>query len=385
MANTADYTYMARALQLAERGLYTTDPNPRVGCVVVRDGEIVGEGWHCRAGEAHAEVYALRQAGERAHGANVYLTLEPCCHHGRTPPCSDALIAAGVKRVVAAMEDPNPRVSGQGLTQLRQAGIAVETGVLQRESERLNPGFLRRMHSGRPWVRCKMAMSLDGRTALANGASRWISGEAARDDVQHWRARSSAVMTGVGTVLADDPALTVRLGPSLWAEQGCMGEIRQPLRVVMDSHLRMPARARILNEPGRTLIFTAEADREAARALSAAGATVENVPSAPGGNGVDLEAALRYLGRTGVNEVWVEAGATLSGALLQQGLIDELIIYMAPLLMGNMARGLFHLESLACLGDCIALDINDVRAVGNDWRITARLKSARDNMSTCAD
>lgn len=384
MANTADYTYMARAQQLAARGLYTTDPNPRVGCVVVRNGEIVGEGWHCRAGEAHAEVHALRQAGGRAHGADVYLTLEPCCHHGRTPPCSDALIAAGVKRVVAAMEDPNPRVSGQGLAQLRQAGIAVEAGVLQCDSERLNPGFMRRMRRGRPWVRCKMAMSLDGRTALANGASRWISGEAARDDVQHWRARSSAVMTGVGTVLTDDPALTVRLPPSLWAEQGCVGETRQPLRVVMDSQLRTPAQARLLKEPGRTLIFTAEADPEAARVLGAAGATIEHAPSAPGGKRVDLDAALRYLGGAGVNEVWVEAGATLSGALLQAGLIDELIIYMAPLLMGNMARGLFNLDSLACLGDCIVLDISDVRAVGNDWRVTARPKSARDEMSTCA-
>ncbi len=378
MTDRADYAFMARALHLAERGLYSTDPNPRVGCVVVRDGEIVGEGWHCRAGEAHAEIVALRQAGERARGADAYVTLEPCCHHGRTPPCSDALIAAGLKRVVAAMDDPNPKVAGQGLAQLAQAGIAVESGVMRGEAERLNPGFIQRMRAGRPWVRCKLAMSLDGRTALANGESHWITGEAARRDVQSWRARSSAVMTGIGTVLADDPALTVRLEPALWKQRGCGEEIRQPLRVVMDSRLRTPAVARLLKQPGRTLIFTAGADPDAVQALAEAGATVSHLPHAPDGTGVNLQEALRLLAEEGINELWVEAGASLSGALLQAGLVDELIIYMAPLLMGDAARGLFHLPPFDRMADTIGLQISDMRAVGDDWRITARPRRTQD-------
>jgi diaminohydroxyphosphoribosylaminopyrimidine deaminase/5-amino-6-(5-phosphoribosylamino)uracil reductase len=380
MATTADYVFMARALHLAERGLYTADPNPRVGCVVVSEGQIVGEGWHCRAGEAHAEIHALRQAGERARGADVYVSLEPCCHHGRTPPCSDALIAAGVKRVVAAMEDPNPKVAGKGLAQLKQAGIEVETGVMHDEAQRLNPGFIRRMRNGRPWVRCKMAMSLDGRTALANGVSQWISGEAAREDVQHWRARSSAVVTGVGTVLADDPSLTVRLQPSVWEQRGCGGEVRQPLRVVMDTRLRTPPQARILKQPGRTWLFTASDDQAARHSLSAAGASIECLAPEPGRSGLNLGAALQRLAGEGVNEVWMEAGPTLSGAMLREGLVDQLIIYMAPLLMGNVARGLFHLQPFASLAECIALDITDMRAVGKDWRITAQVSKARDSM-----
>lgn len=378
MADRADYAFMARALHLAERGLYSADPNPRVGCVVVRDGEIVGEGWHCRAGEAHAEIHALRQAGERARGADVYVTLEPCCHHGRTPPCSDALIAAGLKRVVAAMDDPNPKVAGQGLAQLTRAGIAVESGVMQVEAERLNPGFIRRMRAGRPWVRCKLAMSLDGRTALANGESRWITGNASRHDVQAWRARSSAVMTGIGTVLADDPALTVRLEPALWKQRGCAEEIRQPLRVVMDGRLRTPVSARLLKQPGRTRIITANADPAAVQALSDAGAMVTCLSTAPDGTGVNLQESLRFLAEERVNELWVEAGANLSGAMLQAGLIDELIIYVAPLLMGDAARGLFHLPPFDRMADCLDLRITDVRAVGDDWRITARLETAGD-------
>jgi diaminohydroxyphosphoribosylaminopyrimidine deaminase/5-amino-6-(5-phosphoribosylamino)uracil reductase len=375
MPDSADHAYMARALQLAARGLYSTDPNPRVGCVIVRDGEVVGEGWHCRAGEPHAEVFALERAGTRARSATAYVTLEPCCHHGRTPPCSDGLIAAGVKRVVAAMEDPNPRIAGRGLAQLREHGIVVESGVMGVQAERLNPGFIRRMTEGRPWVRCKLAMSLDGRTALANGASRWISGEAARADVQQWRARSSAVMTGIGTVLADDPALTVRLPLPLWAERGCGSTLRQPLRVVMDSRLRTPATARLLAQPGETLIFAAGEDPVAAERLAAAGAKVEYAPSKDGG--VDLKAALAQLARRGINEVWVEAGAVLSGALLREGLVDELILYMAPLLMGNAARGLFELPAFTGLDDCIALRIDDLRAVGEDWRLIAAVQPRR--------
>jgi len=369
MADAVDYAHMAHALQLAARGLYSTDPNPRVGCVLVRDGAIVGEGWHCRAGQPHAEVFALRQAGERARGATAYVTLEPCCHHGRTAPCSDALIAAGVTRVVAAMTDPNPRVAGQGLAQLREHGIAVESGLLQAQAVRLNPGFIRRMSTGRPWVRCKLAMSLDGRTALANGASQWITGEAARADVQRWRARSSAVMTGIGTVLADDPLLTVRLEPAAWGDQGCGGELRQPLRVVIDSRLRTPARARLLTSPGARMIFAAAQDALAAQRLAETGAVVDYAPAADGR--VDLGAVLWRLAERGINEVWVEGGAALSGALLRAALVDELVIYMAPLLMGNAARGLFELPAFAALAECVTLRIEDLRAVGEDWRIIA--------------
>jgi diaminohydroxyphosphoribosylaminopyrimidine deaminase/5-amino-6-(5-phosphoribosylamino)uracil reductase len=382
MTAATDTTYMAHAMRLAERGLYTTDPNPRVGCVVVRNGEIVGEGWHCRAGDHHAEVHALHQAGDRARGADVYVTLEPCCHHGRTPPCADALIAAGVARVVTAMEDPNPRVAGKGLAQLMRSDIRVETGVLQNEAERLNPGFIQRMRRGMPWVRSKMAMSLDGRTALANGESQWITGAAARRDVHFWRARSSAVLTGIGTVLADDPAMTVRLEAPLLAQQGCGTEmIRQPLRVVLDSNLRMPATAQILKQPGCTRVFAAAAeDQAASAALTAAGASVEYVPLMSSGFGLDLRAVLQRLALEGANELWVEAGPTLSGALLQAGLVDELIIYMAPLLMGDGARGLFQLPAFAQLTDCMALDVTDVRAVGNDWRISARIRKSQDTM-----
>jgi len=381
MKPAADIAFMAHALRLAERGLNTTDPNPRVGCVVVRDGKIVGEGWHCRAGEAHAEVHALRQAGERARGADVYVTLEPCCHHGRTPPCTEALIAAGVARVLVAGEDPNPRVAGEGLAHLTRSGIRVETGILKQEAERLNPGFFQRMRHGMPWVRCKLAMSLDGRTALANGESQWITGEAARRDVHAWRARSSAILTGIGTVLADDPALTVRLAPPLSARQGCGEQIRQPVRVVLDSRLRMPATARILEQAGQTRIFSAAtANPAAATALEAAGAKVERVPPAHGKSGVDLVTVLRRLAQEEINELWVEAGPTLSGAFLQAGLVDELIIYVAPLLMGDGARGLFHIPVFTRLVDCPALEITDVRAVGDDWRILARPASRAETV-----
>ena len=375
MTAATDIAFMAHALRLAEHGLYTTDPNPRVGCVVVRDGAIIGEGWHCRAGEPHAEVHALRQAGDRAKGADVYVTLEPCCHHGRTPPCSEALITAGVARVVAAMEDPNPRVAGEGLAQLTQSGIQVETGVLRDAAEHLNPGFTQRMRRGLPWVRCKLAMSLDGRTALSNGESKWITGDAARRDVQFWRARSSAIMTGIGTVLADDPALSVRFEAPLLARKACEGELRQPLRVVLDTKLRVPATARILKQPGHARLFAAAtADPAAAAVLKAAGASVESVPVSPGGSGLDLEVVLRRLAQEGINELWVEAGSILSGALVRAGLIDELIIYVAPLLMGDRARGLFQMPDFTRLPDCPALDIYDIRAVGNDWRLSARVR-----------
>ncbi len=362
--STADITHMSRALQLAERGLYTTDPNPRVGCVLVREGEVVGEGWHAVAGGPHAEVVALQQAGESARGATAYVTLEPCCHHGKTPPCSEALMNAGVSRVVAAMEDPNPRVAGQGLKQLRQAGVDVACGLLQAQAEVLNPGFIQRMRIGRPFIRSKLAMSVDGRTAMASGESKWITGEAARRDVQLLRARSSAIMSGIGTVLADDPSLTVR------RESGELAE-RQPLRVILDPHLSTPDNARFLTQPGSSLIVTATEDDEIRERLERAGAQVVYLPHGP--DAIDLHALMLLLAEREINEVLLETGAILGGAVLHAGIIDELVIYMAPKLMGDCARGLFHMPGLDNLADAVPLEICDVRAIGKDWRITARV------------
>lgn len=357
---TDDYRHMARALTLARRGLFGTDPNPRVGCVLVRDGAIVGEGWHQHAGEPHAEVNALEMAGERAHGATAYVTLEPCCHYGRTPPCTDALLAAGIARLVAAMSDPNPQVAGKGLAILRDAGVAVECGLLEIEARALNPGFIQRMTQGRPYVRVKLAMSLDGRTALASGESRWLTGEAARRDVQRLRARSSAILTGIGTVLADDPSLDVRLPE---AE-------RQPLRVILDTALRTPPTAKTLRLPGSALIFTAVADPAAQKPLRAAGAEIAVLPRVA--SGLDLRAAMAELARRECNEIHAECGPTLAGALLQAGLMDELVIYMAPSLLGDKARGLFELPELTRMQDRHELDVLDARAVGRDWRLTLR-------------
>ena len=362
MVAAQDSQWMARALQLAQRGLYTTSPNPRVGCVLVRDGAVVGEGWHERAGEPHAEVHALRAAGEAAHGATAYVTLEPCSHHGRTPPCADALIAAGVARVAVAVQDPNPQVSGQGIARLHAAGIAVECGLMEAVARELNIGFFSRMTRGTPWVRSKIAMSLDGRTALSNGVSKWITGEAARQDVQHWRARSCAVLTGIGTVLADDPQLNVRN----------MEILRQPLRVVVDSYLHMPQAARILNGGG-AVVYTATQDAEKITALEKAGARITVLPDANGR--VDLNAVLRDLAANGCNELLVEAGSNLNGALLEAGLVDELVLYLAPQLLGDMARGMAQLGELTSLDQCIDLEWKDMRNVGNDLRIVARVKN----------
>jgi diaminohydroxyphosphoribosylaminopyrimidine deaminase/5-amino-6-(5-phosphoribosylamino)uracil reductase len=366
MSAADDNRHMAHALHLAARGLYTTDPNPRVGCVLVNDGRIVGEGWHAYAGGPHAEINALARAGAGAAGATAYVTLEPCCHQGRTPPCTEALIKAGVQRVVFAMRDPNPQVTGAGGSALQAAGIEVLSGVLAVEASRLNPGFELRMRAGRPWVRCKLAMSLDGRTSMASGESQWITGSAARRDVHHLRARSSAIMTGIDTVLADDPSLTARLEDDRYAE------VRQPLRVILDSRLRLPATARLLDMPGDTLVFTGmDASTERAR-FGHVAVSVITVPVKSGR--LDLVAVLQHLGSLEINEVHVEAGATLSGALLQAGLVDELVIYMAPHLMGDTARGLFSLPGLDSMADRIQLAIADIRAVGQDWRITATVK-----------
>lgn len=360
MSTADDHRFMARALRLAARGLTTTTPNPRVGCVIVRDGERVGEGWHRRAGEPHAEVHALRAAGERARGATAYVTLEPCSHHGRTPPCADALVAAGVSRVVAAMQDPNPQVSGRGLQRLRAAGIDVECGVLEPEALALNAGFCLRMRAGRPLFRLKLAASLDARTALASGESQWITAAAAREDVQRLRARACAVLTGVGTVVADDPSLNVRL-PA--AE-------RQPLRVVLDSTLRTPPDARLLGLPGGILLLTAlPPDDLRAQMLRAAGAELATLPAAAGG-GLDLQAVAAELARRGCNEVHVECGARLAGSLLQAGLVDELVLYLAPLLLGDAARGLCRLPGLERMEQRIELEWRDVRRVGHDLRVT---------------
>ena len=356
----ADSQWMARALQLAAQGLNTTSPNPRVGCVLVKGDEVVGEGWHVRAGEPHAEVHALRAAGDRTRSATAYVTLEPCCHHGRTPPCADALIAAGVARVVCAMQDPNPLVAGQGIARLRAAGIEVECGLMEAAAQELNVGFVSRMSRGSPWVRSKIAASLDGRTALANGASQWITGSAARQDVQHLRARSCAVLTGIGTVLADDPQLNVRIATE-----------RQPLRVVLDSTLRMPPAARML-QSGKVLVCTASRDADKRAALERQGVEVLLLADASGR--VDLQAVLRELARRGINEVLVEAGRELNGALLQAGLVDELVLYLAPQLLGDAARGMADLGELLRLEQRVELAWRDVRRVGDDLRITAEVK-----------
>jgi len=361
--SAVDHGFMGRALQLAQRGLYTTDPNPRVGCVLARDGRIVGEGWHERAGGPHAEVVALRQAGEATHGAVAYVTLEPCCHQGRTPPCTEALIEAGVEVVVVAMADPNPLMAGKGLRALQAAGIRVFSGLCAAQAAALNPGYVLRMERGTPLVRCKLAMSLDGRTATASGESKWITAAAARRDVQRLRARSSAIMTGIGTVLADDPAMTVR--PHREEAQA----LRQPLRVIIDTQLRTPPDARILSGPGETLIVTAREDMARSAALEARGAAVACFPARQGM--VDLEAALRHLARLQINEILLESGPLLAGAMVAGGWVDELIFYMAPRLLGCDARGLLALPGLQHLSEALQLEILDMRAVGPDWRITA--------------
>ena len=353
--NAFDRSAMARALELAERGVATTHPNPRVGCVIARDGRIVGEGWHERAGEAHAEVMALGAAGAAAAGASAYVTLEPCSHFGRTPPCADALMQARVARVVFAIEDPNPRVGGAGAQRLREAGIEVESGLLAREAEELNVGYLSRMRRHRPWVRIKLAMSLDGRTALANGSSRWITGEAARADVQRWRARSSAILTGVGTVLADDPRLDVRAGAVR----------RQPLRVVLDSRLRTPPGARILPKPGEVLLFSTSDEPARRSALELQGVKVERLAQAR----PDLGQVLARLAELEINEVMVEAGPTLAGAFVQAGFADELLLYIAPLLLGPQARALLQLPELTDLAQGRRFTLTDSCAVGPDLRL----------------
>lgn len=406
-----DYAHMALALRLAERGLYSTQPNPRVGCVIARGVEVVGQGWHQRAGEAHAEVFALREAGPRARGATAYVTLEPCAHHGRTPPCAEALIAAGVTRVVVAAEDPFAQVDGRGVARLRNAGIAVDVGLMREAARALNVGFFSRIERGRPWVRVKLAMSLDGRTALASGESKWITGAAARADVQRWRARSSAILTGSGTVLADNPRLTVRLheessmtapisalsprafdGEEGWEERGVsthysgrrltaiqcstpsarVDESYKPLRVVLDRQLRTPPGSHLLDGSAPTLLLhVASASADVQRFHPAQLVTV------PEKNGaLDLHAVLAQLASRDINELHVEAGPTLCGALFAADLVDELLLYIAPIFLGDSARALLALPTLADMTQRWQLETIDRRVVGEDLRLCLRPQRA---------
>ena len=349
-----DRAHMSRALELAARGLYTTDPNPRVGCVVADAGRVLGEGWHERAGEPHAEVLALKAAGAGARGATVYITLEPCSHTGRTPPCADALIAAGVARVVCGSSDPNPKVAGEGIRRLRQAGIEVIVGELAEEARRLNIGFFSRFERGRPFVRLKLAMSLDARTASAGGAREWISGEESRADVQKWRARSGAILTGAGTVRADDPHLTVRLSYGPW--------IRQPLRVILDTMLTCARTAKVFKDDDALVFAAADAPQGALKDLK-----IERVPRAAGG--LDLDAVMQRLAALEVNELLLECGPTLAGAFIAKGLVDEFVLYVAPKLLGSAAAPLLHLRLGRQSPPLPAFEFREVQCIGDDVRL----------------
>lgn len=370
MFSSIDHAMMLRAITLAKNGQYTTTPNPNVGCVIAHGDEIVGEGYHYRAGDPHAEVYALRAAGEKAMGATAYVTLEPCSHYGRTPPCAEALVKAGVKRVVCAMVDPNPKVAGRGIAMLQQAGIEVQTGLLEPDAEALNPGFIKVMKTGLPYVQLKLAASLDGRTALANGESKWITGPAARADVQRYRAKAGAILSTSATVQADDPSLNVR-----WQELGSevhkaypQAELRQPVRVVIDSQNRVTPQHRLVSLPGKTVLARKQADTQQWPQ------DVEQLVIKEGER-VDLTALMAELAKNNINHIWVEAGAGLAGGLLQAGLVDELILYQAPKLMGSDSRGLVDLNGLIAMDQVPELSVTDVRMVGGDIRITSRIKA----------
>ena len=357
-----DYRFMADALRLARRGIYTTHPNPRVGCILVKNGTVLSAGWHEKAGQAHAEIVALQHAGEQSRDATVYVTLEPCAHHGRTPPCADALVEAGVKEVIIAMQDPNPLVAGQGISKLEQAGIKVKCGLLEQQAEELNRGFVGRMKSGRPWVTVKLGASIDGRSAMKSGKSQWITGAEARQDVQRLRAASSAILTGSGTVLADDPSLTVRFADIS----------RQPLRVIMDSYLSIPDSAKVLNDNHPLLIATAASeDDDRFQQLHKRGIDVRCFQARDGR--VDARSLLQHLANDfSCNEILVEAGSVVCGNLLTNQLVDEIIIYMAPVIMGSAARGMFDIPGLERMSQKIELSVKDIRPVGRDWRVTAQ-------------
>ena len=355
---------MAMALQLAEQGRYTTDPNPCVGAILVRNQTIIGTGYHQRAGEPHAECHALAAAGSQAQGTTLYVTLEPCCHQGRTPPCTQALIAAGIQQVVVAMQDPNPQVAGKGIATLRAAGIPTRVGLLETEARALNPGFIQRMTRGKPLVRLKLAMSLDGRTAMSNGESQWITSPAARADVHRLRAASSAILTGIGTVLTDDPALTAR------PDNGIPTEHRQPLRIVLDSQSRMPAQAKMLRLPGQTLIITSPAiPNEQRRALQTAGAEITCLPLSEH-NRISLPHLIPHLAKRELNTILIECGPTLAGSILQSDIADELIVYLAPCLLGDQARGLVTLPGLQQLAQRLSFQLIETQPIGPDLRLT---------------
>ena len=370
-AQDLDNYYMARAIKLAKKGQYTTHPNPRVACVIVKGNQIIGEGYHQRAGEPHAEINALLHVQLNqysAQGSVAYVTLEPCSHTGKTPPCANALIDAGVSRVVIAMQDPNPQVAGQGITRLRDVGITVDVGLLNEQARALNPGFIKRMEQGLPWVRVKLAMSLDGKTAMASGESQWITGKQARQDVQFLRARADAILTGIGTVLADDPSLNVRLNADeLDIEDG----VNQPTRVILDSNLQTPLNSKLLSLVGQTIICTVSEDGSLKKGFEEKGVKVLGFQQSASGR-LPLKKVLETLAKEEINEVHVEAGAILCGALIEESLVDEIIIYMAPTLMGADARGLLNFTGINKMSDKINLKITDMRAVGSDWRITAR-------------
>jgi len=368
--NNSAASWMDLAIESASR-VFTTTPNPRVGCVLVRDGEIVGVGLHEKPGEHHAEVNALLAAGDRARGATAYVSLEPCCHFGRTPPCTQALIAAGVSEVVYAMLDPNPLVAGKGVQALRAAGIKVSGPLHEDEARRLNRGFIKRMNEGLPFVRCKMAMSLDGRTAMASGESQWITGPAARADVQRLRAESCAIVTGVNTILSDDPSLNVRADQLL--DPRAAMPLRQPRRVIIDSGLRTPPESRILSLPGEVLFLVANPHPQQLQRFSGSAAQIRQIPSLPGGR-VDLRAAMQCLAQAhGCNEVMLEAGPTLSGAMIQAGLVDEVIVYIGAKFLGSDALPLLNLPGLRHMADHVGLEIVDVAGIAGDCRITARI------------
>src|SRR5699024_3357524 len=368
----ADRHYMARAIQLARRGIFTTTPNPNVGCVIVHNGTVVGEGWHQQAGGPHAERWALTAAGPQAYGATCYVTLEPCSHQGRTGPCADALIEAGVQRVVVAMQDPNPQVAGQGINRLKAAGITVQHGVLEQEARALNPGFIKRTELGLPWLRLKLAMSVDGRTAMASGESQWITGAAAREDVEQWSARSCVMLTGIGTVLHDSASLTVRPEQWQWQPPYPQATVRQPARGGLDRRVRTPVDANISQAPGVCWVLGEEAYLTAntKAALQQAGAHWKTMNTAP-------MLVLQWLAEQGHNDVLLECGAELAGAFVAAGAVDEIITYMAPIFMGNAARPLLTLPGIQSMAEVLPLELHDARNFGHDWRFIWRLAPER--------
>ncbi|MDO6693966.1 bifunctional diaminohydroxyphosphoribosylaminopyrimidine deaminase/5-amino-6-(5-phosphoribosylamino)uracil reductase RibD [Aliiglaciecola sp. 3_MG-2023] len=371
--STLDHHLMSLAIKLARKGQFTTTPNPNVGCVIANtNGGVIGQGWHHKAGTPHAEVHALKQAGEQALGATAYVTLEPCSHFGRTPPCADALIQAGVKRVVAAMVDPNPTVAGSGLKRLSEHGIDVSFGLLSEQAQELNRGFIKRMQNNRPWVSVKLAASLDGKTALANGLSQWITGPDARADVQAHRARSCGILSGSGTVLADNPSLNVRYNELNSAKNLIQeSELRQPLRIILDGKNQLNDNLKMFDLPGQNLII----NRKPNPLLRA---SVEQVQIASVGNKLDLAAMLRVLADKQLNEVWVEAGGMLAGALVQQNLVDELILYQAPKLLGDKGQNLFVMDELTQMNQAKRLKWSSVRMVGDDLKMVAHFNQTTE-------